>query len=71
MSYEKQNFVGGQILTAAQLNHMEEGIAAATGAQGPKGDTGAQGPKGDKGDPGDGISETAKALLLRLFENAA
>ena len=56
MSYEKQNFVSGQILTAAQLNHMEEGIAAATGA---------------KGDPGDGISENAKALLLDLFENAA
>ena len=30
MSYEKQNFESGQILTAAQLNHMEEGIVAAT-----------------------------------------
>lgn len=29
MAYEKQNFVDGQVLTAAQLNHMEEGIAAA------------------------------------------
>ena len=29
MSYEKQNFVDGQTLTAAHLNHMEEGIAAA------------------------------------------
>lgn len=84
MSYEKQNFVDGQTLTAAQLNHMEAGITAAatgvkgdkgdTGPQGPKGDkgdTGLQGPKGDKGNPGDGISETAKALLLDLFENAA
>lgn len=26
MSYEKQNFVDGQILTAAQLNHIEDGI---------------------------------------------
>ena len=55
MSYEKQNFVEGQILTAAHLNHMEEGIAAATGVKGDKGDkgdTGPQGPKGDKGDPG-------------------
>ena len=26
MSYEKQNFVEGQILTAEMLNHMEEGI---------------------------------------------
>lgn len=72
MSYVKQNFVDGQTLTAAQLNHMEAGIAAAaTGVKGDKGDPGPQGPKGDKGDPGDGISETAKALLLGLFENAA
>lgn len=72
MSYEKQNFVKGQVLKADHLNHMEDGIAAAaTGAQGPKGDKGDTGPKGDKGDAGDGISETAKNLLLTLFENAA
>ena len=71
MSYKKQNFVDGQTLTAAQLNHMEAGIAAATGVKGDKGDTGPAGPKGDKGDPGEGMSETAKALLLDLFENAA
>ncbi len=71
MSYEKQNFVKGQVLKADHLNHMEDGIAAAaTGAQGPKGDKGDTGPKGDKGDAGDGISETAKNLLLTLFENA-
>ena len=56
MSYEKQNFVDGQTLTAAHLNHMEAGIAAAAtgvkGDKGDKGDTGPQGPKGDKGDPG-------------------
>ena len=28
MSYVKQNFVDGQTLTAAHLNHMEAGIAA-------------------------------------------
>ena len=68
MSYEKQNFVSGQILTAAHLNHMEEGIAAATGV---KGDTGVQGPKGDKGDPGAGLTDTEKTLMLTLFKNAA
>ena len=26
MSYEKQNFISGQVLSASQLNHMEEGI---------------------------------------------
>ena len=46
MSYVKQNFVDGQTLTAAQLNHMEAGIANAAGTQGEKGD------KGDKGDTG-------------------
>ena len=57
MSYVKQNFVDGQTLTAAQLNHMEDGIAAAA--------------TGDKGDPGEGFTTNAKALLLNLFENAA
>ena len=77
MSYEKQNFVDGQTLTAAQLNHMEAGIANAAGTQGEKGDKGEkgdpgpQGPKGDKGDPGEGFTANAKALLLNLFENAA
>ena len=54
MSYEKQNFVDGQTLTAAQLNHMEDGIAAAA--------------TGVKGDPGEGFTANAKALLLNLFE---
>lgn len=55
MNYEKQNFVDGQTLTAAQLNHMENGIANAAGTQGEKGekgDIGPAGPKGDKGDTG-------------------
>ena len=65
MSYVKQNFVDGQTLTAAQLNHMEAGIANAAGTQGEKGD------KGEKGDPGEGFTANAKALLLNLFENAA
>lgn len=77
MSYVKQNFVDGQTLTAAQLNHMEAGIANAAGTQGEKGDKGEkgdpgpQGPKGDKGDLGEGFTANAKALLLNLFENAA
>ena len=53
MSYEKQNFVKGQILKADHLNHMEDGIAAAAvGVQGPKGDKGDVGPQGPKGDTG-------------------
>lgn len=31
MAYEKQNFTSGQVLTAAALNHMEDGIANAGG----------------------------------------
>lgn len=74
MSYVKQNFVDGQTLTAAQLNHMEAGIANAAGTQGEKGDKGEKGdpgPAGAKGDPGEGFTANAKALLLNLFENAA
>lgn len=114
MSYEKQNFVSGQTLTAEHLNHMEEGIAAAeqtggsaaltigtvttgdtaaagitdgrldltlprgekgeTGPAGAKGDTGPKGEKGDTGPAGpqgEGISATARELMLQLFENAA
>ena len=26
MSYQKQNFANGEVLTAAQLNHIEDGI---------------------------------------------
>jgi hypothetical protein len=61
MNYQKQNFVDGEVLSASQLNHMEDGIANAAGAQGPK---------GDKGDPGEGFTSTAKELMLSLFENA-
>ena len=74
MSYVKQNFVDGQTLTAAQLNHMEAGIANAAGTQGEKGDKGEKGdpgPAGAKGDPGEGFTANAKALLLNLFETAA
>lgn len=28
MAYKKQNFANGQVLTAEQLNHMEDGIVA-------------------------------------------
>jgi hypothetical protein len=32
MAYEKQNFTDGRVLTAAQLNHIEDGIAAVAAA---------------------------------------
>ena len=28
MAYERQNFANGEVLTATQLNHMEDGILA-------------------------------------------
>lgn len=34
MSYTKQNFTDGQVLTAAHLNHMEDGIAAGSAVSG-------------------------------------
>ena len=60
MSYIKQNFVDGQTLTAAHLNHMEAGIAAAAGV------------KGDKGDPGEAYTlPAAKTNVLGGVKQAA
>ena len=55
MSYQKQNFANGEVLTASQLNHMEDGIAKAN----------------ENTNSGSGLSETSKTLLLSLLENAA
>ena len=55
MSYEKQNFTDGQTLTAAHLNHIEDGIAAAESASG-----GASA----------ALTDEEKALLLALFGDA-
>ena len=72
MSYEKQNFVKGQILKADHLNHMEDGIAAAAvGVQGPKGDKGDVGPQGPKGDKGDTGPAATLDPTLSVSGNAA
>lgn len=55
MSYEKQNFTDGQTLTAAHLNHIEAGIAAAESASG-----GASA----------ALTAEEKTLLLALFGDA-
>lgn len=54
MSYTKQNFTDGQVLTAAQMNHIEDGIAAAQSAAESAG----------------GLGETEKANMLILFAAA-
>lgn len=46
----------------------KDGATGATGATGKTGATGAQGPQGE---PGEGFTETAKTLILALFEGAA
>lgn len=134
MRYERQNFRSKQKLTAAQMNHIEEGIlrvteavdalpqggsslsigtvttgdhaaasiedgklnltlprgaqgatgpqgekgekgetgpAGAQGAQGEKGEEGPAGAAGPKGETGPGFTDTAKRLILTLFEGAA
>lgn len=53
---------------------IEDGKLNLTLPRGEKGETGAQGSKGDKGDTGpqgEGISTTARSLMLQLFEGAA
>ena len=41
------------------------------GDKGDPGETGATGAQGPQGEPGEGFSDTAKTLILSLFENAA
>ena len=48
-----------------------KGDKGETGATGPAGKDGAQGPKGEKGDTGPGFTDTAKELVVALFEGAA
>lgn len=65
---------GAQGATGPQGEKGETGPAGAAGATGPKGDAGPKGdtgPKGEKGDAGPGFTDTAKALILTLFEGAA
>ena len=57
MSYEKQTFKDGQVLTAAHLNHIEDGIATVEASI-------------PSASPTAGLTETEKALLLALFGDA-
>ena len=85
MKYVKQHFVTGMKVSLPDvLNRMEDGIAAACGAavEGigsvTTGDTPAAGIRDGKlcltlprGDPGEGLSDNAKALLLSLLAGTA
>lgn len=60
--------------TGADGKDGATGPAGAKGDTGPQGPAGAQGPKGDTGPAGEqgpGITDTAKNLMLALFEGAA
>lgn len=48
MAYEPTEWKDGDLITADQMNKLEQGVAA--GVPGPQGEPGE---KGDKGDPGD------------------
>ena len=59
MGYTKQNFIDGQTLTAAKLNHMEAGIAAAWDMAGSG--TGGGAVTGIPGAAGDGETDDTEA----------
>lgn len=63
MTYEKQTFVKGQILTAEHLNHMEQGIADAMEMAENAGG-------GSDSGTGGGLNTTASALLFNILRNA-
>lgn len=52
MAYEPKKWETGNTITAADMNHIEDGIANIELTPGPQGETGAQGPEGPKGDTG-------------------
>ena len=66
MGYTKQNFMDGKTLTAAQLNHMEAGIAAAWDMAGSG--TGGAG-MGIPGAAGDGETDDTEALAAALNQS--
>lgn len=53
MAYQPKTWETGNTIEAADLNHIEQGIADIELTPGPKGDPGAQGPEGPKGDTGE------------------
>ena len=53
MAYKKQTWNDNDVITKAQLDHIEEGIASIELTPGPKGETGAQGPAGPQGATGE------------------
>lgn len=85
MKYVKQHFVTGMKVSLPEvLNRMEDGIAAACAAavecigSVTTGDTPAAGIRDGKlcltlprGEPGEGLSDNAKALLLSLLADTA
>ncbi|AXL21858.1 collagen-like protein [Megasphaera stantonii] len=52
MAYEPKKWETGNTITAADMNHIEDGIANIELTPGPQGETGLQGPEGPKGDTG-------------------
>ena len=67
MGYTKQNFMDGKTLTAAQLNHMEAGIAAAWDMAGSG--TGGGAGMGIPGAAGDGETDDTDALTAALSQS--
>lgn len=52
MAYKPKKWETGNTITAADMNHIEDGIANIELTPGPQGETGLQGPEGPKGDTG-------------------
>lgn len=65
MSYVKQNFIGGQILKASQLNHIEEGISAVLDIA----ENTNKIPMGIPGAAGDGETDDTAALTAALSQS--
>lgn len=53
MAYEPKKWETGNTITAADMNHIEDGIKNIELTPGPQGETGPQGPQGPEGPKGD------------------
>lgn len=63
MTYVPKKWATGNTIEAADLNHIEDGIANIELTPGPQGETGPQGPPGEKGDTGaTGTAGTAATI---------
>lgn len=68
MAYKPKKWETGNTITAADMNHIENGIANIELTPGPQGDTGEQGPQGPTGATGSPGAAGKDGLTIKTIE---